>query len=149
MQERAAEHRLPIPYVPEVDVFIPKEEPQSLKVKLPDDSHLNMPIHSRGNTEEYLMQIVAVLQIINQKGLGKKCRMLANAVEKRSMVLKNFLKAVGSQDTILANIDVQARKVEIEQTQQMLQEAEEAHNKAITKMYKQLRNLLSHDAQSQ
>jgi hypothetical protein len=31
----------------------------------------------------------------------------------------------------------------------MLQEAQKAHNKAITKMYKQLRNLLSGDAQSQ
>ncbi len=43
----------------------------------------------------------------------------------------------------------QARKVEIEQTQQMLQEARKAHDKAIAKTYKQLRNLLSGDAQSQ
>ncbi len=42
-----------------------------------------------------------------------------------------------------------AHKVEIEQTQQMLQEAQKAHDKAITKTYKQLRNLLSSDAQSQ
>jgi hypothetical protein len=41
-----------------------------------------------------------------------------------------------------------ARKVEIEQTQQMLQEAQKAHDKAIAKMNKQLRNLLSGDAQS-
>ncbi len=42
-----------------------------------------------------------------------------------------------------------AHKVEIEQTQQMLQEAQKAQNKAIAEMYKQLRNLLSGDAQSQ
>ncbi len=42
-----------------------------------------------------------------------------------------------------------ARKVEIEQTQQMLQEAQKAHGKAIAKSYKQLRNLLSGNAQSQ
>jgi hypothetical protein len=42
-----------------------------------------------------------------------------------------------------------ARKVEIEQTQQMLQEAQKAHDKAITKTYKKLRNLLPGDAQSQ
>jgi hypothetical protein len=42
-----------------------------------------------------------------------------------------------------------ACKVEIEQTQQMLQEAQKAHNKAIAKSYKQLRNLLSSNAQSQ
>jgi hypothetical protein len=46
-------------------------------------------------------------------------------------------------------VDVTARKVEIEQTQQMLQEAQKAHNKAMTELYKQLRNLLSGSAQSQ
>jgi hypothetical protein len=46
-------------------------------------------------------------------------------------------------------VDVTACKVEIEQTQQMLQEAQKAHNKAITESYKQLRNLLSGNAQSQ
>jgi hypothetical protein len=47
------------------------------------------------------------------------------------------------------SIDVMALKVEIEQTQQMLQETQKAHNKAIAKLYKQLRNLLSSNAQSQ
>jgi hypothetical protein len=37
-------NRPPIPYVPEVDIVTPKKEPQSLKVKFPDESHLNMPI---------------------------------------------------------------------------------------------------------
>jgi hypothetical protein len=44
--------------------------------------------------------------------------------------------------------DVTACKVEIEQTQQMLQEAQKAHDKAIVELYKQLMNLLSGDAQS-
>jgi hypothetical protein len=57
-----------ISYVPEIDIVTPKEEPQTLKVKLLDDSYLNMPIYSHGNTKEYLAHIVAVLQIINQKG---------------------------------------------------------------------------------
>jgi hypothetical protein len=39
--------------------------------------------------------------------------------------------------------------VEIEQTQQMLQEAQKAHDKTIAESYKQLRNLLSGNAQSQ
>jgi hypothetical protein len=46
-------------------------------------------------------------------------------------------------------VDITAHKVEIEQTNQMLQEAQKAHNKAIAKSYKQLRNLLSGNAQSQ
>ncbi len=57
-------HRPPIPYVPVVDVDRPKEEPQHFKVKLPDASHLSIPIYSCGTNEEYLVHIVAVLRII-------------------------------------------------------------------------------------
>jgi hypothetical protein len=49
----------------------------------------------------------------------------------------------------LTSVDVTAHKVEIEQTVQMLQEAQKAHNKAIAESYKQLKNLLSGNAQSQ
>jgi hypothetical protein len=68
--------RPPIPYVAEMDIIMPKEEPQVLKVKLPDNSHMNMHIYSRENTQKYLMHIVAVLCIIKQKGLDARCRKL-------------------------------------------------------------------------
>ncbi len=141
-------HRPPIPYVPVVDIVTPKEENQLFNVKLPDMSHLSMAIYSRGNNKEYLAHIVAVLRIIKQKGLPKKCRMLAKAVVRRSEVLKNLQEAAGSQEIISTSVDVTAGKVEIEQTQEMLQEAQMAHGKAIAKMYEQMRNLLSCDAQS-
>jgi hypothetical protein len=83
-------HWPPIPYVPMVDVVTPKEELQIFKIKLPDASHLSMPIYSRGNKEEYLAHIVAVLQVIEQKGLPKKCQVLAKAVVRWSEVLKNL-----------------------------------------------------------
>jgi hypothetical protein len=67
-------HWPPSPYVPVVDVVMPKEEPQLFKVKLPYGSHLSIPIYSRRNNKEYLAHIVAVLCIIEQKGLPKKCR---------------------------------------------------------------------------
>jgi hypothetical protein len=142
-------HRLPIPYVPVVDIVMPKEEPQLYKVKLPDASHLSIPIYSRGNNKEYLAYFVAVLRIIEQMGLPRKCRVLAKAVVRRSEALKNLQEAAESQDNVSTSVDVMARKVKIEQTSQMLQEAQKAHNKAIAKTYKQLRNLLSGDAQSQ
>jgi hypothetical protein len=63
--------------------------------------------------------------------------------------VENLQEATGSRETILTSIDVTAHKVEIEQTQQMLQESQKAHNKAIAKMYEQLRNLLSGDTQSE
>jgi hypothetical protein len=142
-------HRLPIPYIPVVDIATPKEEPQVLKIKLPDVSHLSMPIYSHGNNEEYLVHIVVVLRVIEQKGLSKKCRVLAKAVARWSEVLKNLQEAAESQDTILTSVDIMARKVEIEQTHQMLQEAQKAHDKAIAESYEQLRNLLSSNSQSQ
>ncbi len=142
-------HRPPILYIPVVDIVTPKEEPQVFKIKLPDASHLSMPIYSRGDNEEYLAHIVAVLQVIEQKGLPKECRVLAKAVARRSKALKNLQEAAESRDTISMSVDTTARKVEIEQTNQMLQEAQKAHDKAIAKSYKHLRNLLSGDAQSQ
>jgi hypothetical protein len=55
-----------------------------------------MPIYSHGNNKEYLMQIVAVLRVINQKGLPKKCWVLAKAVEKWLEGFKNLQEAAGS-----------------------------------------------------
>ncbi len=89
-------HWLPIPYVPVVDIVTPKEEPQVFKIKLPDASHLSMPIYSHGNNEEYLAHIAAVLRVIEQKGLPKKCRVLAKAVARRSKALKNLQEATES-----------------------------------------------------
>ncbi len=102
----------PIPYVPVVDVVTPKEEPTVLKVKLPDNSHISVPIFVRGNNEEYIVHIVAVLQIIHQKGQVKKCPVFAKAVAKRQEVLKNLLEAAESRDTVLTFIDITARKIE-------------------------------------
>jgi hypothetical protein len=54
-----------------VDIVTPKEDPQVFKIKLPNASHLSMPIYSRGNNKDYLTHIAAVLQVIEQKGLPK------------------------------------------------------------------------------
>jgi hypothetical protein len=89
-------HRPLILYAPVVDIVTPKEEPQVFKIKLPDASHLSMPIYTRRNEEEYLAHIVAVLQVIEQKGLPKKCQVLAKAVERRSEALKNIQDAAES-----------------------------------------------------
>jgi hypothetical protein len=143
-------NRPPIPYIPVADIIMPKEDPQVFMVKLPDDSHINMHIYSRGNNAQYLTQIVAVLHAIKQRGLDSRCRKLKKAVLKQSKMLKNLLEATGSQDTVSTTVDLTARKVEIEQqTQQLLQDFQKAHDKAITKVYKQLQNLLSSDPQAQ
>jgi hypothetical protein len=64
-------------------------------------------------------------------------------------MLKNLLEAAGLKDTVSTDVDVMARKVEIEQTQQLLQDFQKAHDEANAKVYEQLGNLLSGNAQSQ
>jgi hypothetical protein len=59
-----------------VDIVMPRKEPQVFKIKLCDASYLSIPIYSCGNNKEYLAHIVAVLQMIDQKGLPKKCKFL-------------------------------------------------------------------------
>jgi hypothetical protein len=127
--------RPPILYVPVVDVVTPKEDPAVLKVKLPNDSHISVPIFSCGNNKEYIAHIVVVLRIIKQKGLQKKCCVYAKAVAKWQAALKNLQEALEPQDTILTSVDVAACKVEIEQTTQMLHEFQRTHDKAIAKSY--------------
>jgi hypothetical protein len=134
-----------------MDLVPTKEAPESLKIKLPDETIFNMSFFSQGNTEEYLAHVVAVLRLINKKGLDVQCRKLAKAVDKLAGMLdnlQNLQKTVGTNDAIPKN-QMESRKLEIEQTQEMLQKAQKVHNEAIAKTYEHMRNLLSSDVQSQ
>ena len=66
--------RPPIPYVPPTDLLEAKENSDSIKLKLPDGTVISMTIFAKGNPEEYLQHVIAVLHLINQKGLDVKCR---------------------------------------------------------------------------
>jgi hypothetical protein len=94
------------------------------------------------------MHAGAVLRLINQKGLDVQCRKLAKAVDKLAGTLENIKQPVGHKGATTKD-DQESCKVEIGHTQEMLQEAQSAHNKAVAKTYELLRNLLSSDAQSQ
>jgi hypothetical protein len=95
------------------------------------------------------MHIVAVFRFIKQRGLDSRCRKLKKAVLRQSKILKNLLEAAGLRYTVLMDVDITACKVEIEQTQQLLQDFQKAHDKAITIVYKQLQILLFSNLQSQ
>ncbi len=123
--------RPPVPYVPSKDLVTTKEEPQSLKIKIPDGTIFNMSIYSHGSTKEYLAHIVAVLHIIKQKGLDIQCRKLGKAIVKLTKTFKDFLKTAGSKDTVSLDDDMEARKLEIKETQKMLQEAQKQHDEAL------------------
>jgi hypothetical protein len=139
----------PVPYVPVTDLVTTKKVPQVLKVKLSYSSILNMSIYSHGNTKEYLAHIVAGFCIIKQKGLDVQCRKHGKAVVKLTRMFKIHLKAAWSKDIVLLDDDVEARKLEVKKMQKILQETQKQYDEAIIKTYKQLRNLLSSDPQSQ
>jgi hypothetical protein len=131
-----------------MDLVTTKEALESLKIKLPNGTIFNMSIFSQGDTEEYLAHVVTVLHLINQKGLDVQCMKLAKAVDKLAGMLENLQKAVGTKGVVPKD-EMESRKVEIGQTQEMLQEAKKAHDEVIPKTYGLLRNLLSGDVQSQ
>jgi hypothetical protein len=97
---------LPILFVPEMDIVTHKEDPQVYKVKLPDDSHINIYIYSHEDNEEYLTHIVAVLCVIKKRRHDSRCRKLKKAVLRQSEMLKNLLEAAGSRDTVSTDVDV-------------------------------------------
>jgi hypothetical protein len=61
-----------------------------MKVKLPNGTVFNMSIFSRGNTEEYLTHVVAVLHLINQIRLNVQYRKLAKTAGKLAGTLENL-----------------------------------------------------------
>ncbi len=76
-----------------------------------------------------------------------QCRKLAKAVDKLARILENLQKPTGPKG-VTSKEDRESHKVEIVHIQEMLEEAQKAHDKAVAKKYELLRNLLSGDPQS-
>jgi hypothetical protein len=65
--------RPPIPYVPLTDLH-EKRETKQIKVKLPNGTKFQMPTYGSWNNKEYLVHIIAVLQLVKQKGTAAKVK---------------------------------------------------------------------------
>ncbi len=65
--------RPPIPYVPLADLH-EKWETEQINVKLPDRTKFQMPTYSSGNNEEYLVHIIAILRLVEQKGTAAEVK---------------------------------------------------------------------------
>jgi hypothetical protein len=63
--------RPPIPYVPPTDL-LKKQETKQIKVELPDGTKFQMPTYGSGNNKEYLVHIIAVLHLVEQKRTAAK-----------------------------------------------------------------------------
>jgi hypothetical protein len=73
--------RPPIPYVPPTDLH-EKRETKQIKVELPDGTKFQMPTYNSGNKEEYLIHVIAVLQLIEQKGTSANVKEAFTALVK-------------------------------------------------------------------
>jgi hypothetical protein len=76
--------RPPIPYVPLTDL-LEKRETEQIKVELLNRKKFQMPTYNSGNNEEYLVHVIAVLQLVKQKGTAAKVK-----VRKEMSPLFNF-----------------------------------------------------------
>ncbi len=55
--------RPPIPYAPPTDLH-KKQDTEQIKVELPDGTKFQMPTYGSGNNEEYIVHVIAILQLI-------------------------------------------------------------------------------------
>jgi hypothetical protein len=140
--------RPPISYVPPTDLLATKDLSKNLKIKLPNGTVFTMTIFLRWNTEEYLAHVIAVLQLINQKGVNVLCRKLAKLLEKQAVTLADLHKSIGPKGSNYKE-DQEAFRVEIKQTQELHEATEKEHDKAVAKICKLPRNLLSGNPQTQ
>jgi hypothetical protein len=84
--------RLPIPYVPLTDL-LEKWETEQIKFELPNGTRFQMPTYSSGNNKEYLIHVIAVLHLVEQKGTAaevKEAFAVLVAVRKEMSPFFNF-----------------------------------------------------------
>jgi hypothetical protein len=65
--------RQPIWYVPPTDLH-EKQETEHIKVKLPDGTKFQMPTYGSGNNKKYLVHVILVLRLVEQKGTAAKVK---------------------------------------------------------------------------
>jgi hypothetical protein len=63
----------PILYVPPTDLH-KKQETEQIKVELPDGTKIQMPTYGTGNNEEYLVHVIAILRLVEQKGTATEVK---------------------------------------------------------------------------
>ncbi len=65
--------RPPIPYVPPTDLH-KKRKTEQIKVELLDGTKFQMPTYGSGNNKEYLVHVIAILQLVEQKGTAAEVK---------------------------------------------------------------------------
>jgi hypothetical protein len=150
-------HRPPIQYVPPTDLLPATTKPDIIKIKVSDGSTVSMKIFSVGSPEEYLSHIVAVLHLIDCKGLREQSSTFYGEMKNAAAALKALKtrKARESKendreaDEEPSDEASEADKVEETQSQDIFKDAKAKYVKAIEATYEVMRSLLAGDPQTQ
>ena len=146
-------HRPPIPYVPPTDLLPATSKIETIKIKVSDGSTVNMKIFSIGSPEEYLSHIVAVLHLIDRKGLREQSKTfygeMRNATAALQALKKRIAESKDEANDEASEEESEADKVEQTQSQDIFKEAKSKYVKAIEATYEVMRTLLAGDPLTQ
>jgi hypothetical protein len=84
--------RLPIPYAPPIDLH-KKRDTKQIKVKLLDGPNFQMSTFGQGSNEKYLIHVIAVKHLLEQKGTNQDLRKAFQVVVEVRKELEPLLKA--------------------------------------------------------
>ncbi len=100
--------RPPIPYVPLTDLH-KKRETEQIKVELPNGTKFQMPTYGSGNNKEYLGHVIAVLQLVEQKGTAAKVKEAFAALVKVGKEMSPFFNF--TEDETVAKKEARKKKL--------------------------------------
>ncbi len=98
----------PIPYVPPTDLH-EKRETKQIKVELPDRTKFQMPTYGSGNNKEYLVHIIAILQLVEQNGTAAEVKEAFAALVKVRKEMSPFF--IFSEDETPAKKEARKKKL--------------------------------------
>ena len=139
--------RPPIPYVPPTDLLPVKEKHETLKIKVLDGTSTTMKIFSVGSPEEYLGHIMAVLSLIDRKGLRDQLIKHVNEKKNAEVTLAALQqKPIGPKDKSSKKDQGNSEDsddVERKQTKEILKTAMKQYGEVIATTYEVVRSLLA------
>ena len=139
--------RPPIPYVPPTDLLPVKEKHETLKIKVLDGTSTAMKIFSVGSPEDYLGHIMAVLSLIDRKGLRDQLLKHVNEKKNAEATLAALQqKPIGPKDKSSKKDQGEPEnsdEVERKQTKEILKTAKTQYVEVIATTYEVVRSLLA------
>ncbi len=136
--------RPPIPYVPRTDLH-EKRETEQIKVELPNRTKFQMPTYGSGNSKEYLVHVIAVLWLVEQKGAATEVKEAFAALVKVRKKMSPFFNFPEDE----TGVEKEARKKKLSNLNKSLKAKKSFAVKQAQKAYKLFHCFVVGEAQMQ